>query len=75
MATTANFVEYICGQVEGAGALHYKKMFGEYIDGKPILLLCDNNVYVKILPVLDDLMGSADKSAPTRCEGTLHPGY
>lgn len=47
MATTANFVEYICGQVEGAGALHYKKMFGEYIDGKPILLLCDNNVYVR----------------------------
>lgn len=67
MATTADFVEYVCEQVEGAGALRCKKMFGEYlvyIDDKPILLVCDNTVYVKILPVLDGLMENADKGCP-----------
>ena len=67
MATTADFVEYVCEQVEGAGAPRYKKMFGEYlvyIDDKPALLVCDNTVYVKIMPVLDDLMVNADRGSP-----------
>ena len=67
MATTADFVDYVCEQVGGAGALRYKKMFGEYlvyVDDKPILLVCDNTVYVKMLPVLDDLMEGADRGSP-----------
>jgi DNA helicase-2/ATP-dependent DNA helicase PcrA len=34
------------------GAVRYKKMFGEYmvyVNEKPILLVCDNTVFVKIL--------------------------
>ena len=67
MATTADYVEYVCGQIDGAGAVRYKKMFGEYmvyVNDKPILLVCDNSVYVKILPCLDGLLNSAEKGCP-----------
>ena len=67
MATTVDFIEYACGQIEGAGAVRYKKMFGEYmayVNDKPILLVCDNTVYVKILPCLDGLMADAEKGHP-----------
>jgi len=67
MATTVDFIEYICGQIEAVGAVRYKKMFGEYIvyvDGKPVLLVCDNTVFVKILPCLDTLMAGAEKGRP-----------
>ena len=63
MATTADFIEYVCAQVESAqiecaGAIRSKKMFGEYmvyVNEKPLLLVCDNTVYLKILPCLDGL--------------------
>ena len=42
MATTAEYMEYVCGQLAGVGALRYRKMFGE----------CDNTVYVKKLDCL-----------------------
>lgn len=67
MATTVDFIEYVCGQIEGAGAVRYKKMFGEYmvyVNDKPILLVCDNTVFVKILPCLDALMSDAEKGHP-----------
>ena len=67
MATTVDFIEYVCAQIEGVGAVRYKKMFGEYmayVNDKPLLLVCDNTVYVKILPCLDELMRDADKSCP-----------
>jgi hypothetical protein len=35
-----------------------------YVDDKPILLVCDNTVFVKILPALDALMIDADKGFP-----------
>lgn len=67
MATTADFIEYVCDQIEGTGAVRSRKMFGEYmvyVDDKPILLVCDNTVFVKILPCLDGLMANADKGHP-----------
>jgi len=67
MATTADFIEYVCGQIEGVGAVRNKKMFGEYmvyVNDKPILLVCDNTVYVKILPCLEAIMSAAEKSCP-----------
>jgi len=67
MASTVDFIEYVCGQIEGTGAIRYKKMFGEYmvyVNDKPILLVCDNTVFVKILPCLDSLMANADKGFP-----------
>ena len=67
MATTVDFIEYVCGQIEGVGMVRHKKMFGEYmvyVNDKPILLVCDNTVYVKILPCLDALMAEAEKGFP-----------
>lgn len=67
MATTSDYVEFVYGQIVGAGAVRYKKMFGEYmvyVDDKPILLVCDNTVFVKILPCLKELMADADRGYP-----------
>lgn len=67
MATTQDFIEYVCDQVKNTGAVRYKKMFGEYmvyVNDKPILLVCDNIVYVKILDCVKDLMVYAEKGSP-----------
>lgn len=50
MASDKSFVEYIAGQIENAGIITYKKMFGEYAiysDGKIVVLICDNQVFIK----------------------------
>ena len=42
-------------------------MFGDYmvyINDKPMLLVCDNIVFIKILPCLDKLMIEAEKGYP-----------
>jgi TfoX/Sxy family transcriptional regulator of competence genes len=67
MATSVDYIEFVCGQVGNTGAVHYKKMFGEYmvyVNDKPILLVCDNTVFVKILPCLDALMVGAERGKP-----------
>ena len=67
MATTLDFIEHVCGQIEGAGIVRHKKMFGEYmvyVNDKPILLVCDSTVYVKILPCLDELCADCEKGVP-----------
>ena len=67
MGTTADFITYVCEQIVGVGEIRYKKMFGEYmvyVNDKPILLVCDNTVFVKILPELDEKMREADKGFP-----------
>lgn len=50
MATSVDFINYVCEQIVGVGDIRYRKMFGEYmvyVNYKPILLICDNTVYVK----------------------------
>jgi TfoX/Sxy family transcriptional regulator of competence genes len=67
MATTLDYAEFVCGQIEGVGAVRHRKMFGEfmiYVNEKPILLLCDNTVYVKMHPCLDDLCADCEKDIP-----------
>ncbi len=67
MATSIDFVEYICEQISGIGAVRYKKMFGEYmvyVNDKPILLVCDNTVYVKMLDCIAEKMRDAEKGFP-----------
>lgn len=67
MATTAEYMEFVCGQISGTGTVRYKKMFGEYmvyVNDKPVLLVCDNTVYVKKLPQLGEKMGQADVGIP-----------
>jgi hypothetical protein len=53
MATNKDFIGFAAEQVQSAGIISDKKMFGEYMlycNGKPIFLACDNTVYVKQLP-------------------------
>ncbi|MDR0885660.1 MAG: TfoX/Sxy family protein [Clostridiales Family XIII bacterium] len=67
MATSVNFIEYVCAQITGTGDIRYRKMFGEYmvyVNDKPILLVCDDTVYVKILDEIKEVMHDADIAAP-----------
>ena len=50
MSSDENFVKYIVDQIENAGEINYKKMFGEYAiycDGKVVALICDDQLFVK----------------------------
>lgn len=50
MASHQDFVEYLCTQIQDAGTVTYKKMFGEYgiyVNGKIVALICDDQLYVK----------------------------
>ena len=67
MSTTKEFIEYVCEQVRGVGLIRYRKMFGEYmvyVNDKPILLVCDNIVYVKKLDCIAERMQDADRGCP-----------
>ncbi len=67
MATTKDFIEYVCEQISGAGAIRYRIMFGEYmvyVNDKPVLLVCDNTVFVKKLDELKGIMESSATGAP-----------
>ena len=40
MATTNEYIEYVCEQIKDIGEVRYKKMFGEYmvyINDKPVI--------------------------------------
>jgi len=61
MASNLDFVEFICEQIGSAGFIGYKKMFGEYMvycNGKPIILVCDNTAFVKMLPETTEILGA-----------------
>jgi len=67
MASSLDFVEYVMDQLNGVGMLRYRKMFGEYcvyVNEKPIILVCNNQVYIKVIPALLDLLGDAEKGIP-----------
>ena len=67
MATSLEYIEFVCGQIQPFGAVRYRKMFGEYmayLNEKPILLVCDNTVFVKILPKTEELMKKCERGFP-----------
>lgn len=50
MASTPEFVEYVVDQLQGAGNIRYKAMFGEYglyCDEVFFGMICDNKFFVK----------------------------
>lgn len=58
MASSAEFIEFVYDQVAAAGAVRYRKMFGDYMvycNDKPVLLVCDDTVYVKQIPETLDM--------------------
>jgi TfoX/Sxy family transcriptional regulator of competence genes len=67
MATSLDYVEYICDQIRGTGAIRYRKMFGEYmvyINDKPIILVCDNTPFIKMAECIHPLMENASTGCP-----------
>jgi len=51
MASSLEFVEYVCDQLAPAGEVTYKRMFGEfglYCDGKYFAGVCDDRFLVKV---------------------------
>ena len=67
MATSLELIQFVCDQISGCGAIRYRKMFGEYmvyVNDKPILLVCDNTVYVKKHDVLKEIMKNAESGFP-----------
>ncbi|PKN50719.1 MAG: competence protein TfoX [Deltaproteobacteria bacterium HGW-Deltaproteobacteria-13] len=50
MSSDQDFVEFVTDQMDAAGNISYRKMFGEYAiycDGKVVALICDNQLFVK----------------------------
>lgn len=50
MASDQDFVDYVLEQIQGAGVVTYRKMFGEYAlycEGKVVALVCDNQLFIK----------------------------
>ena len=50
MASDPDFVQFIADQMEAAGDISYRKMFGEYAvycNRKVVALVCDNQLFVK----------------------------
>lgn len=50
MATSTNTIAFLLDQLSGAGDVSAKKMFGEYclyLAGKPVGLVCDDQLYLK----------------------------
>lgn len=50
MASDQNFMDFVLDQIENAGQITAKKMFGEFgvfSDGKIFALVCDNKLFIK----------------------------
>jgi len=67
MPTTQDYIEFVYDQIDNGWNKRYKKMFGEYmvyINQKPILLVCDNTVYVKVLDCIRAFIQEENKGFP-----------
>ena len=67
MATTNEYIEYVCEQIKGIGDIIYKKMFGEfmvYVNDKPVIIVCNNISFVKKLDCIEDIMKNAEIGYP-----------
>ena len=67
MATSMEFINYVCEQLSGIGNISYKKMFGEYmvyLNEKPVIIVCDDTAYVKKLDCIQSFMENADTGFP-----------
>jgi len=67
MACSEDYIGFICEQISRYGVITNRKMFGEYmiyINGKPIILVCDNIAYIKIKTEYEEYMTKADTNHP-----------
>lgn len=67
MATSIDFMNYICDQINGVGEIRYRKMFGEYliyVNDKPVITVCNNTAFVKKVEDISELMKDAEIGFP-----------
>ena len=61
MATKQSTIDYILDQLQDAGEVRARKMFGEYAlycDDKVVALVCDEQLFVKITPAGKEYVGA-----------------
>ena len=67
MATSKEYIQYVCDQLQGVGSVRSRSMFGEYmvyVNDKPLLPVCDNCVYIKTHPSLAAMLADAPLGQP-----------
>ena len=67
MSTSPDFVDYVLDKLNRNSRFVTKAMFGEYclyVDGKVVALICDDTLFVKILPASLVLENICDKDSP-----------
>jgi len=67
MASDLDYVQYVIDQIKTNGKITYKKMFGEYLiylNNKPVIMVCDNTTFVKMLDCIKPLMENAETGFP-----------
>src|SRR3954470_3624492 len=67
MATQKETIEFLLGKLRHAEHFSARPMFGEYAlyaDGKVVALICDDLLYVKILPASQELERQCEKGPP-----------
>ena len=67
MASSLEYVQYVCDQMRDAGEITYKKMFGEYTiycNSKVLGLICDNQVFIKPTTAGETWIPNATKELP-----------
>jgi len=67
MASNLGFVEFVVEQIQNAGVIRYRKMFGEYAlycNDKVIALICDNQLFVKSTKAGESFIGKVVKAPP-----------
>jgi TfoX/Sxy family transcriptional regulator of competence genes len=67
MASKQTTVDFILEQMQGAGAVRAKAMFGEYAvycDDKVVALVCDDQLFVKLTAAGRNFIGTATEGQP-----------
>jgi TfoX/Sxy family transcriptional regulator of competence genes len=71
MSTTQATIDFLLDQVEGAGEVRARKMFGEYAlycDSKVVALVCDDTLFIKLTEEGKEYVGTR------YAEGAPYPG-
>ena len=67
MASEQKFVDFIVGQIQKAGTITAKKMFGEYgiyCNEKIFGLICDNKLFIKPTKAGREFIGNPTELSP-----------
>lgn len=67
MATSTEFLDFVLEQLQGIGAVRYRRMFGDamvYLNDRPVMLVCNDIAFVKKHDAIADLMQGAETGIP-----------